>query len=89
MTTNQAWLFHGGILDSQLFEVEGLNVWQYEWRSSGETVTHATPLYPADPYNFSVYEIRNDLKTVRFAATELSNSVWGFLTPPDQLDKTK
>jgi len=75
------WTFHGGIADGQIFQIKGLDVWQHKWRPTGETIRKATPLYPNDPYKFSVYELRLDAMTVRLAATELSNGIWGFLLP--------
>ena len=80
MSASENWDFHGGILDSENFEIDGLNVWQHKWSPTGEAVEQATPQYPTQPYKFSIYEMLGDGRKVRFGATELSNSVWGFLT---------
>lgn len=67
-----------GVADREHFEIDGLNVWDYEWvRIPGVTAKINDPHY-GQPYEFEAYEIRSGSKVVQFAAGEFSNCIWGF-----------
>ena len=55
----------------------GVNIFDYEWRDTGETVTIIDPQYHQE-HIFNVFTIEIDGKLKRFAAGEFSNCVWGF-----------
>lgn len=55
----------------------GVNIFDYEWRDTGETVTISDPQYHQE-HIFNVCTIEIDGKLKRFAAGEFSNCVWGF-----------
>lgn len=64
------------------FKVAGLEVWKHEWRSTAlAPVELPHPSYPGQIHRYNVYEIGAAERTVRFAADELSNGVWGFYLP--------
>lgn len=64
------------ITDGQRFEINGLNIWEYRWLSTGEKIEVKDPTY-GRKYTFTVYEISTDNRVVTFAAGEYSNSIWG------------
>ena len=60
----------------------GLDPWKLEWRALGEPpITVAHPSYPRERHSMEVYALRAGDGTVRFAAGEFSNGVWGFYVP--------
>jgi hypothetical protein len=58
--------------------IDGLPVWTLPWRGEGATVHLAHPAHPGQLHAFDIYRIDDGRFAVRFAATELSNGVWGF-----------
>jgi hypothetical protein len=67
--------------EGERFElVPGHNVWDHNFASTGEKVAVKDPLYGAE-YQFTVYEIEIDGRTIRFAAGEFSNGIYGFYLP--------
>lgn len=66
--------------------IRGINPWlhMHEWRRVQEdciVVPH--PAHRLERHRAWVYEVMANGKTTRFAATELSNGVWGFYVPCD------
>jgi hypothetical protein len=58
-------------------ELFGVNIFDYQWKSTGERITVKDPVYQQE-YVISVFEVTiNDTIHV-FAAGEFSNGVWGF-----------
>ncbi len=79
-----AWRFIGACFDGQEFMLDGVNVWNHKW-------THDRPLKAEviDPrygqkFQFTIWEIRTEERTIRFAAGEFSNCVWGFYQESEQ-----
>lgn len=70
------WKYIGTAIDGQVFKINGLNIWDYKWNLAGEKIKIEDPIYNR-AYLFSVYEIQDGTITVRFAAGEFSNLVWG------------
>ncbi len=71
-------------LEGAGMSIAGINPWlhAHSWRRVQEQhiiVPH--PSYPQQRHRAWVYEISSCEKTIRFAATELSNGVWGFYVP--------
>jgi hypothetical protein len=72
--------FAGVSGEGQSFLIDGIDVWKHEWVTvSGEAATVTDPLY-GQTFRFHVYEINAEGRTIRFAAGEFSNSVFGFYT---------
>ena len=63
-------------------KVGGLKVWGAEWRRvQEEPIQLDHPSHTSEKHPFWIYEIGPETQPVRFAATELSPSVWGFYVP--------
>ncbi|MGN6646897.1 MAG: hypothetical protein ACTHJT_10255 [Cytophaga sp.] len=73
---NDNWQHIRTITDGEPLELHGLNIWNHDWKSTGESIRIKDPLYGQD-YTFPVYEISNAYTSVQFAAGEFSNDVWG------------
>lgn len=57
-------------------EVNGLNIWDFKWEYTGQSITVKDPQYKK-PYLCQIFEIMDgDLKT-KFGAVEFSNSIYG------------
>jgi hypothetical protein len=59
-----------------LFDV---NIFEYQWKSTGETIEVLDPLYK-QPHTMCVYKVLIGEEEHEFAAGEFSNCVWGFYT---------
>lgn len=68
-------------LEGTPLSINGINPWLHvvNWQrvSQGHIVV-PHPSYPSQRHRASVYEVTIPGKTICFAATELSNGVWGF-----------
>jgi hypothetical protein len=63
-------------------KIGGLEVWKHKWRSTGEPILNLPhPAYKWQTHRYNVYEIGDAGHSVRFAAGELSNGVYGFYVP--------
>jgi hypothetical protein len=61
--------------------LDGVNVWEGKWRPVvGPPVELPHPAYPDQLHGFSQYDVAEGPRSIRVAATELSNGVWGFYT---------
>jgi len=59
--------------------LDGLNPWQNEWYDLEEaSIIVAHPSYPEQRHSMEISELRANGRTVKFAAGEFSNGVWGF-----------
>jgi hypothetical protein len=58
------------------YEINGLNIWDYDWEFKGQSINVIDPLYK-EPYLFQVFEIKDGDLIVRFAEGEFSNSIYG------------
>jgi hypothetical protein len=66
-------------------KIAGLNVWTEEWRPvETNPVMLPHPAYPNQIHKYKIYEIGDMALPVRFAASELSNSAWGFYVPDEK-----
>ena len=68
--------------ESDGFKINGIEIWKHKWRRVGkETLQLPHPAYPNQRHSFEIYEVGESGISVRFAAGELSNGVWGFFVP--------
>jgi len=74
--TTDNWEHIKTLVDGERFEINGMNIWNSEWKNTGERIQIKDPLYGKD-YTFTVYEIMNEEASITFAAGEFSNCVWG------------
>ena len=79
----QRWKTIGVVAAGGEIMVGGLNPWTLEWFSVEEEppLLLPHPWYPDQRHQMYVYEISSGERRVRFAAGELSASVWGFYVP--------
>ena len=72
--------------------LDGLPVWSLPWREeASKPVTLAHPAHPEQRHEFRIYHVDDGTRATRFAAAELSNTVWGFyrwLVPADAASGT-
>jgi hypothetical protein len=62
--------------------LDGLDVWGSPWHRLGAArVELPHPAHPYELHRFETYEAGEGRQARQFAATELSNGVWGFYTP--------
>ncbi|MES2545043.1 MAG: hypothetical protein V4548_09180 [Bacteroidota bacterium] len=76
---NIDWKHKKTIVDSDKFEIDGLNIWDFEWQYTNEKIRVLDPQY-GQSYFFNVYKIQNSGRTILFAAGEFSNCIWGIYT---------
>lgn len=73
---NDNWKHITTITDGERFEINGLNIWDHNWKNTGERIQIKDPLYGQE-HSFLVYEITTEQISAIFAAGEFSNCVWG------------
>lgn len=73
---NNNWKHIKTIVDSEPFELNGLNIWDFQWERTGNYIKIKDPNYGQE-YSFSVYKIVSDKIEIQFAAGEYSNCIWG------------
>jgi hypothetical protein len=71
------WFIQAVGTELEPLHLAGVDVWEYEWAKTGERVDVSDPQY-GQRLSFEVWHIAVREKTVRFAAGEFSNGVWGF-----------
>ncbi len=74
-----AWTFLASGTELQPVRIDGVNVWDHEWHRTGRKADVADPRY-GQRFTFDVWSIPAGKKSVRFAAGEFSNGMWGFYT---------
>lgn len=80
---NKNWKHIKTIIDSEPYEIKGLNIWDFEWERTGESIKIKDPNYGQD-YTFNVYQISHKSEVIRFSAGEFSNCVWGIYLEQNQ-----
>ncbi len=82
------WKHLDTVPDGYKFKIKGINIWDYPWKNTGEKIIVKDPLYGKEQ-NLRVYEIQKEKLTVRFAAGEFSNCMWGIYQEKTTLFKFK
>jgi hypothetical protein len=72
----QEWEHLTTIADGVKFNIDGLNIWDFAWKDTGEKIDIKDPMY-GKSYSFHIYEINDSTIKVIFAAGEFSNGVFG------------
>ena len=75
MKNNNYWNCSTSIVGGQKFYVDGLNIWEYKWKDTGEQFTANVPSRQS-VYIVRIYEIEKDSKYVKFGAVEASNNAF-------------
>ena len=55
-----SWIHTKTISDGEKYEINGLNIWDYNWDKTGETVVVKDPLYEQS-YSMNVYVIQQTM----------------------------
>jgi hypothetical protein len=71
-----AWKHLTTLVDGERYYINGLNIWDHKWISTGERISVQDPVY-GQVYSMRVYEIISGIETIRFAAGEFSNCIFG------------
>jgi hypothetical protein len=75
MDDGNYWNCCATVIDSEKYEINGLNIWQHEWHATGEHFFKKETVYQT-VNKIKVYEIRKENQTIKFGAVEVSNNVW-------------
>lgn len=62
----------------------GVNIFDYEWTSTGGKIEVLDPIYN-QKHMLTIYTADTGTETVRFAAGEFSNCVYGFYTKATEM----
>lgn len=76
---NSEWKYFKTIADGEYCVIEGINIWDFEWKSNYETIVVKDPLY-GDAKSLNLFWIELPNKSVEFVAGEFSMCVWGIYT---------
>lgn len=74
MNTSHDFTSSTSITDGEPYEIDGLNIWDHEWKNTGERAIIADT--SGRKVSVFVYEISADGKIVPFAVNEVSNGVF-------------
>jgi hypothetical protein len=92
MTDEPEWVnVHVGY-DGDDFAIDGIRVWQHEWRNTGDQVILENRPDDSRMSNFSIYEIQAENRIIRFAARGVSPSAFSFyrfMVRPDNFRSLK
>ncbi|PWK77573.1 hypothetical protein LX99_02450 [Mucilaginibacter oryzae] len=69
------WNFQTSVIDGHRYDIDGLNVWDFDWKSTGESFSANDPIYN-NTIIVVVYEISSGTRSVQFGAVEVSNLIW-------------
>ncbi|MFC5528329.1 hypothetical protein [Cohnella yongneupensis] len=72
------WKFRGSCSDDT-FLIDDIDIFKHKWINTKETVKVKDPLYN-QTFNFSIWNVIVDERTIEFAAGEFSNNVFGIYT---------
>jgi len=70
------WKFITTIPDGEPFYLDGINIWDFKWENTNETINVKDPLHKQN-YVLDVYKIYANGKEIIFAAGEFSNCIYG------------
>lgn len=74
------WKFYTSVIDGEELSMQGLNIWEHRWTDTRQVVEVKDPIY-AESHILNIYEIVSGGTSVKFAAGEFSNLVWGIYLP--------
>lgn len=73
---NRDWKYITAIVEGEPYTINGLNIWDHEWKTTGQSINVKDPLYGQD-CTMTVFEIAFNDIIVMFAAGEFSSCIWG------------
>jgi len=76
------WSAAGVTLDGGSISLRGINPWEHAWTSLNRSIVVPHPAHPSQRHRAHVYRLGSEgADATVFAASELSNGVWGFFLP--------
>ncbi|MGJ5640526.1 hypothetical protein [Formosa sp. S-31] len=85
---NEDWIHYATIGDSQYCGLDGINIWDYKWKSDYESVLIKDPNY-GEEKSFTKFWIELENRKIEFVAGEFSNCIWGIYVRKNSNQKTK
>ncbi len=76
---NNEWKHFKTVTDGEYCGIDGINIWDYEWKSDYEKIIVKDPLY-GETKSLNRFWIELPNRTVEFVAGEFSMCVWGIYT---------
>ena len=85
---NENWIHYKTIGDREYCGLDGINIWDHQWKSDYEKVVIKDPSY-GEEKRFTKYWIEMDDRKIEFVAGEFSNCIWGIYVQRNSDPKTK
>lgn len=85
---NLNWKFYKAIPEGKKFEIDGINIWEKDWKSDYEKITVKDPLY-GNLLNFTKFWITHNNSKLYFVAGEFSQNFWGFYLDSNDKNQPK
>lgn len=79
---SSGWKHYKTVVDGEACLVEGVNIWNYEWKNTYEIIAVIDPIYSVKK-SFHKFFIELENKNVYFVAGEFSNCIWGIYLKQD------
>jgi hypothetical protein len=81
-TITPGWQFIGIGTQGFGISLRGVDPWKHQWTRCGtEKIVVSHPSYPAERHTMFVFSLESEGRSLRFAAGEYSNGVYGFYLP--------
>jgi hypothetical protein len=78
----EGWEVYKISIEGQKLMLNGINIWSHDWKYLDiKPFIAPHPAHPSQMHRYKVWYIESGGKKVIFAASELSNLVWGIYTP--------
>lgn len=81
MIIDSGWKFLGNFQGCEPVVIDGVNVWDQDYKLTDDTVLMTLPDDPGQLYSFGIKEIRKDGRVIRFGMTELHPTHYAFVVP--------
>jgi hypothetical protein len=75
MEDSNYWNCSATIMESKKYYIDGLNIWEHQWKSTREYFLKKDPVRQIND-KVTVYEIKNEGKLIRFGAKEVSRDTY-------------
>jgi hypothetical protein len=75
------WIALGIVTEGSRVELNGVNLWDLNWKNTGQDVDLPHPQYLNQIHSFRICEGIYAKKIIRFAVAEVSNAVYAFYRP--------
>lgn len=80
------WNFSKSISENEPYFIQNINIWDKEWRNTGEKLIISIH---NKIYSFPIFVIEENGLKIKFSATEISNNVWSIYEQKNDNVKVK